>query len=99
MRGLWQPGLQSGLMGDTPCLPSSTLLGCPGITQVVPDQRGHNSSLDELIIFHFFPLSSFSSDGKKEKGLMSVSVKEFEGLSGKDNRSANDVEFAYGSSQ
>lgn len=68
MRSLWQPGLLSGLMESTACLPYSTLLCClhmkPGITQVVREQRGSSSSLNKLIILHCFdPLSFFGSGG------------------------------------
>lgn len=82
MRGLWQPGLQSGLMGDTPCLPSSILLGClhmkPGITQVVPEQGDTILHLTSSL-FYTFVLCPFSAAVGK-KGLMGVSVKELEGL-------------------
>lgn len=90
MRGLWQPGLQSGLMGKTPCLPSSTLLGCLcmklGITQVVAEQEDRVLHLTTSLFYtHFCPLSFVSRSGGK-KGLMGVSVKEFDGLWGKVNR-------------
>lgn len=55
------PSRSSGLEEDTPCLVSSTLLGClqltPGVCHFFAEHRAHNPLLNKLIISHcFYPL-------------------------------------------
>lgn len=80
MRVLWLPRLKSGPKGDTPCLASSTLLAYlwikPGIEQVLPEQWGHNPSLNKLIISHCFCPLLLLSSGAREKDVWCVSLLE-----------------------
>lgn len=67
----WLPSRSSGLEEDTPCLVSSTLLGClrltPGVCHFFAEHRAHNPLLNKLIISHcFYPLLLLGGSGREK---------------------------------